>query len=384
MEYWVRDDQVQSSRLVEDNSVNDAMHSIVSPQPKKEAWLPEPALRLSMGTPGVLDSFHFVEDSSLRAELGPDEVEFECKVWGFSFRDLFIALGRLDEAIDEAGHNCAGIVTRVGSGCQSQVQPGDRICAGVPGCMRTYARARSSLVFKIPDALSFDKAASLFSPGVTAYYALVEVARLRKGDTILIHSATGGTGQMAIWIAKMIGADIFVSVGFEHKKQLLMREFDLPEDRIFYSRNSSFAKGIIRATNGRGVDVVLNSLAGDGLRASWECVAPFGRSIEIGKADIMADSSLPMSGFRRNVSFAAVDAFHLVTSNTALAAELMAKVMNLATTGAIRCPSPLHIYPVSDIEQSFRYFQSGKNTGRIIISVDHSDVVQKRHVERRS
>jgi NADPH:quinone reductase-like Zn-dependent oxidoreductase len=212
-------------------------------------------------------------------------------------------------------------------------------------------------------------------PGSTAYYALIDVARLRKGEKILIHSATGSTGQMAIWIAKMQGAEIFATVGFDEKKKLLVEEFGIPEDHIFYSRNTSFAQGVMRVTKGYGVDVVLNSLSGDSLRASWECVAPFGRFVELGRAEIDSNASLPMACFAKNVSFTAVDLHHIMSRDPELESRLLKKVLALAVDEVIGFPRPVHIYPVSQIEQAFRYMQGGTNTGRIVICVNRSDMV---------
>jgi NADPH:quinone reductase-like Zn-dependent oxidoreductase len=152
-------------------------------------------------------------------------------------------------------------------------------------------------------------------------------------------------------------------------------KFGIPEDHIFSSRNTSFAQGIMRVTKGYGVDVVLNSLSGDGLRASWECVAPYGRFVEIGKADIKANSSLPMASFAKNVSFSAVDLFHIAQSDEELTSRLLNTTMDLLTRGLIEHPSPLHIYPGSEVEQAFRYLQSGRSSGRIVIGIDHDDVV---------
>ena len=154
-----------------------------------------------------------------------------------------------------------------------------------------------------------------------------------------------------------------------------MDEFNIPEDYIFHSRDTSFAQGITRVTDGVGVDVVLNSLAGEGLRASWECIAPFGRFIEIGKADIMANSSLPMGIFARNVTFAAVDLVSIVKTNIKLARELFTRTMELIADGSLRGPMPLHLYPLSEAEKAFRFMQSGNNTGRIIITRTENDQV---------
>lgn len=140
----------------------------------------------------------------------------------------------------------------------------------------------------------------------------------------------------------------------------------------------------MRMTEGYGVDVVLNSLSGDLLRASWDCMAPNGRFIEIGKADITANSTLPMSKFALNVSFSAVDLHPLMSSHPTFAAELLQKLLNMLTTGTIQSPRPLHIYSATEVEQAFRFLQSGKNTGRIIIHPDKADIVRKRILERKT
>ena len=168
---------------------------------------------------------------------------------------------------------------------------------------------------------------------------------------------------------------IYATVGSDEKKRLLVEELNIPEDHIFHSRDTSFAQGIARMTDGVGVDVVLNSLAGDGLQASWECVAPFGRFIEIGKSDIMANSSLPMAMFAKNVTFAAVDLATLVKTNMKLGIKIFTTVMELILDGSLRVPTPLHLYPLSEAEKAFRFMQSGNNTGRVIITKSEHDQV---------
>ncbi|ORY58512.1 fatty acid synthase S-acetyltransferase [Pseudomassariella vexata] len=383
LEYIISNGQISSGRVVEDVTLNSTLRSLLHPQLRKKLWLPGPPLALSVHSPGILDTLEFVEDTQHDSELGPQEVEIEAKAWALSFRDVFVALGRLD-ANEQLGADCAGVVTRVGPSCTSGIQPGDRVCMISLGCMRTCPRAHEAIVLKIPGALSLEAAASIIGPGITAYYAFIDVARLKKGEKILIHSAAGSTGQMAMWIAKLRGAEIFATVGFDEKKQFLVDQFGIPEDHIFYSRNTSFAQGIMRVTKGYGVDVVLNSLSGDGLRASWECVAPYGRFIEIGKVDIKSNSALPMASFAKNVSFSAVDLHHVLESDRELTARLLRNTMALLAAGEIEHPKPLHVYPASQLEQAFRYVQSGRNTGRTVIGVDPSDVVPQRLVERRT
>ncbi|KAI4608824.1 Type I Iterative PKS [Alternaria metachromatica] len=373
LEYVLRDGHMLTGRLVEEKDLNVDLNSLVKPQMRTEPWLPGPPLKIEIGSRGSLETLHFAEDTEHHAPLGDREVEIEAKAWGLNFRDMFQALGRLEE--DTFGSDCAGIVTRVGFAC-TQFKPGDRVCICGVGCMRMLPRADEWATVAIPEAVSFEEACAVLNCGITAYYSLAEVARLQKGEKILIHAASGATGQLAIQIAKLIGAEIFVTVGFDFKKQHLIDLYGIPSDHIFYSRNTTFAKGIMRLTNGYGVDVVLNSLVGEGLRASWECVAPYGRFVEIGKADINANSSLPMAAFANNVSFFAVDLRHIALNRKQMGRDLLHKTMDLVGEGNIHCPRPLNLFPVSDVEGAFRYLQSGKNTGRIIIQIDPSAKVQ--------
>ncbi|KAK7757127.1 hypothetical protein SLS62_000674 [Diatrype stigma] len=380
VEYVVRDGLTLTGRMVEEVAMNKDLNSSIVPQVRIEPWAVGPPLKLDIGSRGLMDTMRFVEDYDHNTPLGPHDVEIEAKAWGVNFRDIFLALGRLDE--DGLGSDCTGIVTRAGSQCK--LRPGDRVCTAIVGCMRMYPRGEEDSMFKIPDSLSFDEACATIYPGLTAWYSLVDIARLQKGEKVLIHAASGGTGQVAIQVAQMLGAEVFATVGYDHKKKLLIEKYGIPEDHIFYSRNTDFAKGIMRVTGGYGVDIVLNSLVGEGLRASWECIAAYGRFIEIGKADINANASLPMAGFARNVTFSAVDLHHVSLYNKGLGRRLLHKVVELIKDGSIYCPKPLHLYGLDEVQDAFRYLQSGKNTGRIIIKVDRSTKVKKHLINHRN
>ncbi|KAI0149675.1 hypothetical protein F4776DRAFT_659576 [Hypoxylon sp. NC0597] len=380
LEYIVRNGQLTTGRVAENVSGNETLRSLLYPKLQDKPFSEGPALKLAIGETGTLDSLQLVEDVAQQAELLPREVEIEAKSWGLNFRDVLCALGRLED--NELGVDCAGVVTRVGQG--ANIQPGDRVCMISIDCMRTHPRALDHAVVKIPDTLSFEAAASILVPGMTAYYSIIQIARLQKGEKVLVHSAAGSTGQMAIWMAKMKGAEVFATVGSDEKRQFLKDTFGIPDDHIFNSRNTSFAQGVLRVTDGYGVDVVLNSLSGDSLRATWECMAPFGRFVEIGVVDIKANSSLPMAGFARNVSYSAVDLRYIILRNPGLTNDLLNATLSLLTEGLIRHPGPLHVYPVSKAEQAFRYLQGGKNIGRIILNVDPSDVVPQLLLERRT
>lgn len=346
------------------------------PQQRDERWPsgPSAGLALEVGTPGMLDTLRFVEDARAAA-LGDGEVEIEAAAWGVGSRDVQVALGRISGGEgEEMGLGCAGTVVRAGAGC-ADLRAGDRVLAAVPGCMRSHPRAPAQLVLKMPDALSFGEGAAVLVPGMMAYHSLVNVARVRRGQKVLIHAAAGATGQMMVAVAQMLGAEVFVTVGSSEKKEFLVERFKLPADHIFYSRNTSFAAGVMRITKGAGVDVVVNSLPGGSLQASWDCVAPYGHFVEIGKGNIQANSFLPIVGFAKNVSFTAVDMFHIVQTNHHLTRELAEKTVALAAEGQ-RGPAPLQLFGASQVEQAFRLVQSAASTGRVVITLSPEEVVR--------
>jgi NADPH:quinone reductase-like Zn-dependent oxidoreductase/SAM-dependent methyltransferase len=369
LEYAIDDGYILTPRVVEEVGLN-SLSASLRPEISTSPWLPGPPLKLDVGIRGSLETLQFVEDTDYDAPIQPDEVEIEAKSWGLSFRDVFIALGKLEE--NDFGIDCAGTVTRCGA--NTRFTPGDRVCMAALGCMKTYPRTNQWAV-KIPDSLSYEQAAAVVNPGLTAYYSLIEVARLKKGEKVLIHAASGGTGQLAILVAQMVGAEVFCTVGFGHKKQLLMELYNIAEDHILYSRDTRFKAGILNATNGKGVDVVLNSLGGEGLRASWECVAPYGRFVELGKMDIKSNSQLPMSCFANNVSFFAVDVRHISLTRPALGEGVLETLIQLTADKTLSWPKPLHVYELDKLEDAFRYLQSGKSAGHILINVDRNAVV---------
>ncbi|KAI1152215.1 polyketide synthase PksD [Nemania diffusa] len=381
VEYIARQGYILTGRLSQAVELNRDLSSAITASVRTEPWLPGPALKLDIGVRGFIETLHFTEDPYHGDVLGPCEIEIEAQAWSVNFRDVLGALGRLEEA-EGFGSDCAGIVTRVGSEC-SNIRPGDLVCMTVIPCMKMYPRAEEWAVFKVPEHVPLEEACAVLNPGVTAWYSLVEVARLQRGEKILIHSAAGATGQAAVQISQMLGAEVFATVGHKHKKDLLMTLYNIPEDHIFYSRDTSFADSVMYATDNYGVDVVLNSLMGEGLRASWECIAPYGRFIELGKADIHANAGLPMTPFAKNVTFSAVDvAFR--GRQREMGKHVLENVMALVAEGKIWSPKPMHVYDVSAVEEAFRYVQSGKNTGRTVIKIKPSSKVQKRVLDRRN
>lgn len=375
-EYMEKDGLLYINRVVEANDLNDKIHSKVAPQKAKLQKLqenPEIALKLTISSPGLLDTLHFVDDRSVEREPLDEEVEIEVKAIGVNFKDVMVAMGQLPA--NSLGLECSGIISRVGHDVmRSQLKPGDRVCCIAEGAYKTLARTHAAAVSKISNDMSFSLAAAIPLVFCTAYYAIVHLANLKKDESILIHSGAGGVGQAAIQLAKMLKANIYVTVGNEEKKKLLMDLYHIPEDHFFSSRNERFAEKLKKITTG-GVDVVLNSLSGERLRQSWNCIAPFGRFIELGKSDIEKNESLPMSPFSQNVLFASVDLSLIFKKSKSLMKQLMTSVMNLVIEEQIHTPQPLRVCKASEVEEAFRFLQNGKHSGKTVVELHEDDIV---------
>ena len=371
-EYYEKDGMLCVDRLVDAGSENREINTMNKPQSKTQEFGRGPPLARTLMSPGLLDSLLFIEYSNRSVPLGPREVEIEVKAVGVNFMDCLTVLGRVNK--NTLGGECAGIVSRIGPNCEFRA--GDRVCAPILDCFRTFTRSDSQMVLKTPENLCFAEASAIPITGVTAQYALVEVARLQKDESILIHSATGGIGQLAVQLALSIGAEVFATVGSEEKRQFLIDTYGIPHDHILYSRNTSFAQGIMRMTQNRGVDVVLNSLSGDSLIASWECIASFGRFVEIGKKDIHSHAQLPMYPFRKNAAFLAVDLDHMYAERRSKFRDSMAVVMGMIEKQKLRTARPLKVFPVSEVEEAIRYMQSGKHIGKVVVEFSEDALVQ--------
>jgi NADPH:quinone reductase-like Zn-dependent oxidoreductase len=217
----------------------------------------------------------------------------------------------------------------------------------------------------MPDFMSFEEAASLPIAYCTAYHS-IKTANLCKGESVLIHAASGGLGQALLMLCQYMGANIFTTVGTAEKKAFIMDKFGIPESHIFNSRDESFAACVLGSTNNRGVDVIFNSLSSELLRVTWNCIAPFGRFIELGKRDLAINSRLEMAPFTRNVSFAAVDIMAVLKEKPAYGARLWREVMSLIRDGKLRAPGPISIYGMAEIEKALRIMQGGRHIGKLV------------------
>lgn len=326
-------------------------------------------------TPGLLDTLHFTTDASLQRELPHDYVQVRAEAFGMNFRDVMVAMGQIDDG-RRLGLECSGVVTQI---CQTSshphVQVGDRVCV-IGGHWSTSVRVASTHVAVIPKTMTIEEAASIPTVFLTAFHAFYHIAHLRRGETVLIHAGAGGVGQAAIMLAQHIGAEIYATAGSEEKRQFIHRKYGISYDHIFSSRDASFVRGVMAMTGQKGVDVVLNSLSGPLLSASWTCIARFGRFVEIGKRDIYSDSFLDMEPMRRAATFAALDLVQVAEHRGDIICENLREIMQLMERGNIRPVDPVRVFPAGDMEKAFREMQMGKHIGKLVIKPHAGDEVK--------
>ncbi|KAL4947686.1 phenolpthiocerol synthesis polyketide synthase ppsB [Aspergillus filifer] len=320
-------------------------------------------------SPGLMNTLTFIEDDRMKVPLGESEIEVDVKATGVNFKDIMAAMGLVEVSL--IGQEASGIVTAVGSAAASRFQPGDRVTLLWEGMHATKLRIDYRLAVHIPDAMSFEVAASLPMVHATAYHALVNVAKLRPGQSVLIHAAAGGVGQAALQLAASLNLVVYVTVGSEDKRRLVMEKYNVPEAHVFHSRDASFAKAIKRVTGGRGVDCVLNSLSGELLRVSWTCLAPFGTFVEIGLRDITNNMRLDMRPFTGSTTFAFINIANFFNpEGLDVLGQILSDAFALVHKGVLGPAHPLTVYPVAELETAFRTMQQGKHRGKLVLSFD--------------
>ncbi|WP_263357616.1 type I polyketide synthase [Acidicapsa ligni] len=320
----------------------------------------------------LLESFEL--RSTIHPDPGPDEVEIAVEAGGLNFLDVLRGMG-INDALSGShfGGECSGIILRVGANITA-FQAGDAVIAISPSfqdatLFASCVNIPAALVVRKPQSMSFDQSAGLPCVFLTAYYALVKLAQVKRGEEVLIHAAAGGVGLAAIQVAQWLGAEVYATVGSDEKRAYIA---SLGVKHIMSSRTLDFRNEVLAKTNGEGVDVVLNSLAGPAIAAGLESLAPYGRFIEIGKRDIWENSKIGLNPFLRNRSFFAVDLAKSVEDRRAMVGELFGEVIALFEQGIFRA-LPVTVFPISQAGEAFRIMAQGKHMGKIILSMRGSD-----------
>ena len=327
----------------------------------------DPPYRLRLDNPGQVSGLQMT--TCELPLLGPSDVEVEVAAAALNFRDVMVTLGLLPAMAyersalgREVGIEASGVVRRAGSGVQ-RLKVGDEVALTVGGCIANRVVVNEHLAFLKPSRVSMEEAAAALSVCVTAYYSLIHLARLREGQRVLIQSAMGGVGQAAIALARHVGAEIYATAGNESKREQLLA---MGVRGAFDSHSHSWYDDLMEATDGEGVDVVLNSLAGHHIALCLKALRPSGWHCEIGKVDIYTDNSLSMRVFRKNLRFAAIDVDRLMLDDPVLSHMLSQACVDLLDEGAV-APPAMTVFPYRDYARALRLMTTGQHQGKLVL-----------------
>ncbi len=324
--------------------------------------------RITTASFGLLES---LQHSPLPPqEPAPGEVEIAVEATGLNFRDVLNALGLLRSysrqlGLDAAaqvpfGGECVGRVVAVGAGVPPE-RLGQRVLAALAvGSLASHVLCRSELCLPLPEAISPEVGASLSTAFLTAIHGLETLAHLQPGETVLIHAAAGGVGQAAIQVARRRGARVLATASATKQAALLNQGVEA----VFDSRSLEFADQVLAATDGRGVDVVLNSLKGDWVDASFRALAQGGRFVELGKIDIW--SRAEANTRRPDAAYLPFDLLEVAAADAASLQGQLQQVLEEIATGVYQ-PLPLQVYPIEQTVEAFRLLAQARHVGKVVI-----------------
>jgi acyl transferase domain-containing protein/acyl carrier protein len=340
-------------------------------EPVRDARLQRAAGRpfhAAISKPGVLDNL--VLRAAARRAPARGQVEIEVCATGLNFMNVMSALGILpgyEGGVGPLGLECAGRVCAVGDGVELAV--GDEVLAVAPDSLASHVLVDARLVVRKPARFGFEEGVTIPIVFLTAYYALHHLARVQPGERVLVHAAAGGVGLAALQILRRAGAEVLATAGSPEKRDLLR---SLGVRHVMDSRSLAFGEEVRTATGGEGVDVVLNSLAGEAISTGIDILRPFGRFLEIGKRDIYRNAPLSLGPFRQNLSYFAIDLDRMIRERPAQVGALLREVMGLVESGDLS-PLPLRTFPVGEMAEAFRHMAQGHHVGKVVLRIQGED-----------
>ncbi|TDD61661.1 SDR family NAD(P)-dependent oxidoreductase [Kribbella antibiotica] len=326
---------------------------------------PTASWRLDTGETGTLDNLALVESPEAGLPPGPGQVRVTMRAAGMNFRDVVKALGLVPVAFDfwgSIGLEGAGVVAEVGEGV-TRFAPGDRVTGLFTGST-TFGSAATTdhrMLVGMPGGWAFPEAASFPAAFVTAYYALAELADVKTGDRVLVHAATGGVGNAAVQIARHLGAEVFGTAS--PGKWEALRELGLDDAHIASSRDLDFEEAFRATTQGEGLDVVLDCLAGDFVDASLRLLRPGGRFLEMGKTDIRDPEKVAADHIC--VRYQAFDTGEAGPDHIA---TMLAALVGLLESGTLR-PLPVNTWDIRRAPEAFRHFSQARHIGKNVLTI---------------
>ncbi|WP_156107367.1 type I polyketide synthase, partial [Streptomyces violaceusniger] len=316
--------------------------------------------RLDMHAKGTLENLALLPSPDVTEELGATEIRVALRAAGLNFRDVLNALGMYPGEAGPLGGEGAGVVTEVGSAV-TDLAPGDPVMGIFGGSFGPVAITDRRVVARVPESWTFEQAASTPIVFLTAYYAMVDLAGLEAGQSVLVHSAAGGVGMATLQLARHLGAEVFGTAS--EGKWDTLRALGLDDEHIASSRTLDFEKRFLDATGGRGMDVVLDSLAREFVDAGLRLLPRGGRFLEMGKTDIRVPDEVAAE--YTGVSY---QAFDLMEAGADRIHEMWSVLISLFESGVLR-PLPVRTWDVRRAPDAFRFISQARHTGKVALTI---------------
>ena len=305
-------------------------------------------------------------------EPADDQIQISVLATGINYRDVLTVLGSMPataEALQWLGGECSGYVSAVGANV-SAYQVGDPVIAFCRGAYRSHINVDLERVFDVPAGVCMEDAAGIPIVFMTADYGLIKQAQLQAGERVLIHSAAGGVGLAAVQIAQAVGAEIYATAGTPEKREYL--KF-LGVKHVFDSRSLDFHAEVMAATDNQGVDVVLNSLAGEYQQLSLATLRAYGRFVELGKRDMLENNTLQLRPFANNLTFYGLDLGPMYDDHAAMMRERMLALLERFRKREL-LPIPTRVHPIEEANEVFKRMGRGEHVGKLVLKIGaHQD-----------
>ncbi len=319
----------------------------------------DPAWRLSAGAGGTLESLTIRPCPQAHGPLQDGQVRVAVSASGVNFRDVMAALGMYPGQAPVLGAEGAGVVVEVGPEV-ADVAVGDAVMGLIDGT-GPLAVVDQHMLVTMPKEWSFAQAAGVPVAFLTALYGLADLAATRAGESVLIHAGTGGVGMAAVQLARHWGAEVFVTAS--RGKWDTLRAMGFDEDHIGDSRSLGFEEKFLSVTEGRGIDVVLNSLAGEFVDASLRLLVRGGRFIEMGKTDIrdaqVVADHYPAVRYR---------AFDLIEAGPQRMKAMLNELTELFDSDALQ-RSPVTTWDVRCAADAYRFISQARHIGKVVLTM---------------
>ena len=315
--------------------------------------------RLDASEKGTLDGLALVPYPEASLPLQEGEARIAVRAVGLNFRDVLIALGMYPvEAL--VGTEVSGIVTETGPGV-THLSVGDRVLGMAAGGAGPLAVTDARLLTRMPSDWSFAAAATVPIAYSTAWYALVDLADARPGQRVLVHAAAGGVGTAAVAVARHLGLDVYATAS--PAKWPVLRAMGLDDDHIASSRTAEFETAFLAATDGKGMDIVLNALAGELTDASLRLLPGGGTFLEMGKTDVRDPDELARD-------YPGVNYRAFVTGDAApeRLTEILAATTALVAAGTLAM-LPMQVWDIRRAPEAFRFMSQARHVGKIVLTV---------------